>query len=123
MGAWFAFEILSVTVGERILKQLFDNGEEVVKGVNGRKSRKRWVSEKTAAGRHQEGILDGGQRDSAVIEVSGESPIRRACSSGRMGKFEIIRQEGLDMSATLDGSAHLVFLRRAAASCSLSRTR
>ena len=56
-------------MGERILKQLFDNGEEVVKGANGRKSRKRWVSEKTAAGRHQEGILDGGQRDSAVIEV------------------------------------------------------
>ena len=79
-------------------------------------------TQQTPCGCQQKGIFYGWERDIAVVELAGQAAIVWSRSRRCIGQSQIGSQHGLDVSSPLQGGAQSC-LRRAAASCSLSRRR
>ncbi len=121
-GGDFSLQVPGVPLGKGSLEQLLNDGEKVVERTNRDEGMGVWGTQHTPCGCQQKGISYGGKRDVTVVELPSQSAVGWSRSRRCVGQFQVSVQYDLDVSSPLQGVAQSC-LRRAAASCSLSRRR
>ena len=121
-GSDFSLQVTGVPLGKRSLEQLLNDGEKVAERTNRGEGMGVLGTQHTTCGCQQKGILYGGERDIAVVELPGQSAVGWSRSGRCGGQLQVGGQHGLDVSSPLPQVAQSCW-RRSAASCSLSRRR
>ena len=121
-GSDFSLQVTGVPLGKRSLEQLLNDGDKVVERTNRGEGMGVLGTQYTTCCCQQKRIYYSGERDLAVVELPGQAAVGWSRSRRCIGQSQIGSQHGLDVSSPLQGGAQSC-LRRAAASCSLSRRR
>jgi hypothetical protein len=121
LAGWvFSAQVVQVVVDPFEVTQFVDDGQEVVQGAHGLQGRCVGWAQASPGHGESEGGLEEVEADALPMEPSSELTVSGSGADVVSGEFAVKREGALDESGGV-GHHHL-FLRRAAASCSLSRT-
>src|SRR5450755_2295525 len=122
-------QVVQVAIRDRLLQEFFNDGFEVGQGANARQRWYVWRPGRATEASQQKSGLNHGQGHTAIEPAMSVPPILSTGAQGRVGQVYKERQDRGDIQCRVGcriqqrrGGSHF-FLRRAAVSCSLSRTR
>src|SRR5438067_13135086 len=119
----FVPKVFDVIVGNRIVKEFFDDWSEVSQAMNRGQGRGVWWSQESTQRTQYEGGFDQRQRKSALLQLVGVEAVPRAWQRGRFRELLIETQDGAHILFGVIIQEFHVFFLRAVASCWLSRIR